>query len=89
MGDAPSWRQTADACCYSRALLATFFAAYRAGCRFFPTCFAGPAAYHLPLFIRLAAKPSRWPKPAQARVETESAIANAAQHRLGVRMGYR
>ena len=25
MGDAPSWRQTADACCYSRALLATLF----------------------------------------------------------------
>lgn len=64
MGDTPSWRQTADACCYSRALLATFFAAYRAGCRFFPACFAGPAAYHLPLVIRLAAKPSRWPKPA-------------------------
>lgn len=74
---------------FTRTACYFIFAAYRAGYRFSPACHAGPAAYHLPLVIRLAAKPSRWPGPAQAHVETESAIGNTAQHRLGVRVGYR
>jgi hypothetical protein len=43
--------------------------------------------YHLSFALR-PNHPAGRNQP-QARVETESAIGNTAQHRLGVRMGYR
>ena len=95
--DTPSWRQITDADCYSRALLtALFFATCRAG---MPVLSSGllcqPCCFLIyPLVIRLAASlippaPNTLVAQAQTHVEMESAISNAAQHRLGVRMRYR
>ena len=95
MGDTPSWRPDTDAHCYSRALLATLFcAACRAGMPVLSSSLPCPAAYK-PLVIRLAAYHASRPpirhtgsSGPNAR-QNGSAIDNSAQHRLGVRMGYR
>jgi len=95
MGDTPSWRQAADACCYSRALLvALFFAAFLAG--------ESDLSSDLPallLSFTTCHSPCGQSNPAPGSVgrelqafthgKTDSAIGNAAQHRLGVRMGCR
>jgi hypothetical protein len=91
MGDTPSWRQTADACCYSRALLATFIVLQRIGpdAGFVRLVLPAPLLFIYRLSFALRPNHPAGRNQPQARVKTESAIGNAAQHRLGVRIGYR
>ena len=89
MGDTPSRRQTLNADCYSRALLATFLQRIGpdAGC----VRLVMPALLLIICRLAFALRPNHTAgrNQPQAHVETKSAIGNAAQHRLGVRMGYR
>lgn len=97
MGDTPSWRPDIDAHCYSRALLVTlFFAVFRSGnagatpgLRYQPTAFIYNVLFTLRHTTHPAHRSSTADQQAQTHAKTESAIGNFAQHRLGVRMGYR
>jgi hypothetical protein len=95
MGTPPPWRQTYDADCYSRALLATLFLQRVGPDAGSVVRLAMPARllviYRLSFALRQlrpACFQKHWSQP-QAHVEMESAIGNAAQHHPGVRMRYR
>ena len=85
-GDTPSWRQPANACCYSRALfVALFFAAFSdlEIPDLTPGCFASPTAfsYHLSFALRQTSS-----RPLPRRIQPEARLMRTTRRNLPMEM---
>lgn len=85
-GDTPSWRQPANACCFSRALfVALFFAAFSdlEIPDLTPGCFASPTAfsYHLSFALRQTSS-----RPLPRRIKPEARLMRTTRRNLPMEM---